>query len=95
MAFCPTWLTTSQAWEKLAEQVHRYYQGEYPGENRIDLPDFKLLKFLALMDFLDDGQFSPYLKGSLLGRIEVERPDLYRQLDQERKRLQNESQQPA
>jgi hypothetical protein len=69
----------------------------YPDENRIDLPDLKLLKYLALIDFLNDGQFSPYLKSALLGRIEVERPELFKQLEQleqERQKLQMQAEQP-
>jgi len=80
--------------EKLAEELHRYYQATHPDETRIDLPDFELLKFLALMYFLDDGQFSPYLKDRLLGRIEVERPELYKQLEQQRQKLQQQIEEP-
>jgi len=68
--------------EGLAKQIHEYYTGMYLDENRINLPDFKLLKYLALVDFLNDQQFSPYLKATLLNRIEVERPDLYSELKQ-------------
>lgn len=83
--------------ESLAEQIHHHYQAMYPDENRIDLPDLKLLKYLALMDFLNGGQFSPYLKSTLLGRIEVERPELFKQLEQleqERQKLQKQAEQP-
>ncbi len=66
--------------ESLAKQVHGYYQGKYLDENRIDLPEFKLLKYFALRDFLDDTQFVPDLRLSLLARIEIEWPDLAEQL---------------
>ena len=66
--------------ESLARQVHGYYQGKYLDENRIDLPQFKLLKYLALSDFLDDTQWVPYVRLSLLARVEIEWPDLAEQL---------------
>ncbi|NOR66056.1 MAG: hypothetical protein GQ528_01715 [Woeseiaceae bacterium] len=66
--------------ESLARQVHGYYQGKYLDENRIDLPEFKLLKYFSLRDFLDDTQFVPDLRLSLLARIEIEWSDLAEQL---------------
>jgi hypothetical protein len=71
--------------EKMAQDVYDYYRAQNPDENRIDLPDFKLLRYLALIDFLNDQQYPPYLRGSLLGRIKVERPQLLEQLEQEEK----------
>jgi hypothetical protein len=84
--------------EQMAQEVYDYYQSQYPDENRIDLPDFKLLRYLAIIDFLNDQQYPPYLRGSLLGRIKVEKPQLLEQLEQQEKgfmeRLQ-QSEQPA
>ena len=66
--------------EKLAQEIHNYYQKKYLDENRIDLPDFEILQYLALRDFLDDRQFVPDLRLSLIARIEVERPELAEKL---------------
>ncbi len=66
--------------EALAKEIHDYYQGKYLDENRIDLPNFKVLQYLALRDFLDDWQFVPNLRLSLLARIEIERPELAEKL---------------
>jgi len=66
--------------EALAKEIHDYYQKKYLDENRIDLPDFKVLQYLALRDFLDDWQYVPNLRLSLLARIEVERPELAEKL---------------
>jgi hypothetical protein len=66
--------------EKMAEEVHRYYQSAYLDENRINLPDFKLLRYFALLDFFNDYRYPVSLRQSLLGRIKVERPDLAEQL---------------
>ena len=71
---------TSSGREKLAEEIHNYYQKKYSDENRIDLPDLKVLQYLALRDFLDDRQYVPDLRLSLLARIEVERPELAEKL---------------
>jgi len=84
--------------EKMAQEVYDYYRSQYPDENRIDLPEFKLLRYLALIDFLNDQQYPPYLRGSLLGRIKVERPQLLEQLEQQEKNLMEQlqqSEQPA
>jgi len=71
---------TSSGREKLAREIHNYYQKKYLDENRIDLPSFEVLQYLALRDFLDDRQYVPDLRLSLIARIEVERPELAEKL---------------
>jgi len=77
--------------EKMAKQVYDYYQSKYSDENRIDLPDFKLLRYFALFDFLNDRQYPPYLKESLLSRIRIEKPELFRQLEAELRKQSEQS----
>lgn len=79
--------------EKLAQEIYDYYNAKYSDENRIDLPDFKLLRYLALFDFLNDEQFPPYLRAGLLGRMKVERPELLEQLKEQEKNLMDKLQQ--
>jgi hypothetical protein len=79
--------------EKLAQEIYDYYNAKYSDENRIDLPDFKLLRYLALFDFLNDEQFPPYLRAGLLGRMKVERPELLEQLKMQEKNLMDKLQQ--
>ncbi len=79
--------------EKMAEEIYNYYQSKYSDENRIDLPDFKLLRYFALFDFLNDQQYPPYLRQSLLSRIKIERPDLFRQLEAEEEKLRKQAEQ--
>ncbi len=81
---------TSSGRENLAKEIHNYYQKKYLDENRIDLPDFKVLQYLALRDFLDDRQFVPNLRLSLLARIEVERPELAEKLKPWKKDLEQQ-----
>jgi len=69
--------------EKMAKEVHDHYQSAYSDEHRIDLPDFKLLRYFAIRDFLSDFQYAPDIRRSLLGRISIERPDLFKQLEQQ------------
>jgi hypothetical protein len=64
----------------MAKEIHDYYQHKYLDENRIDLPKFTDLQYIALRDFLDDLQFVPNLRLNLLTRIEIERPELAEKL---------------
>jgi hypothetical protein len=73
--------------EKMAKEVHDRYQSMYLDENRIDLPDFKLLRYFALLDFLNDQQYPLNLRRNLLGRIRVERPDLAEQLERQEQKM--------
>ncbi len=73
--------------EKMAKEVYDYYQSAYLDENRINLPDFKLLRYFALIDFLNDQQYPPNLRLNLRGRIKIERPELARQLERQEKKL--------
>ena len=86
--------------ESLAKQIHTHYTGKYLDENRIDLPPFTDLRYFALIDFLDDTQFVPDLRLSLLARIEIERPDVYKelapwkeQLEQQKAKIKQQEQQ--
>jgi hypothetical protein len=51
------------------------------------LPDFAMLRFIALDGFLRDEMFPLRLKQSLLARIKIERPDLFEQLEEQRRLL--------
>ncbi len=72
--------------EKMAREVYQHYRNEYPTPEemkRIGLPDFKILRYLAMTDFLNDGQYPVNLRRNLLGRIKVEKPDLFEKLIQQ------------
>ncbi len=77
----------SYAREKMAEEVHRHYQSAYLDENRIDLPDLKLMKYFALLDFFNDSRYPLNMRRNLLARIKIERPELAEQLKQEEEKL--------
>jgi hypothetical protein len=80
--------------EKMAEEVHKHYQSAYRDENRIDLPDFALLRYLALMDFLNDRQYPPNMRRALFNRIRIERPKLAEQLEKQEEKLLKQHEQP-
>jgi hypothetical protein len=78
----------------MAEEVYDAYSREYGDEKgRLDLPDFKVMRFTALIDFFNDVQYPPVMRQNLLGRIKVERPQLAEQLSRIEEQLQKESQQ--
>ena len=79
--------------EKMAEEIHRHYLEKFPDINRINLPEMPVLRYLALSDFMEDWQYPPNLKRNLLGRIKIERPDLFKELEQEEGKLIKQAQQ--
>ena len=79
--------------EKMAKQVHEYYQQLESDEYRVNLPGFKMMKYLALRDFINDRQYSVSLRETLVGRIKLENPELLEQLKKQAEILKTESQQ--
>ena len=78
--------------EKMAREVYEHYHKKYLDENRIDLPDLKLMRYTALLDFLNDLQYPLDLRLALRGRIKVERPELAARLEKQEERMLRESQ---
>jgi hypothetical protein len=88
--------------EKMAKEVYDHYQGRYADEgvDRVVLPDFNVMKYIGISGFLNDQQYPDYVRQNLLQRIQVERPELYEQLNeqhdifmQEMQKQENESRQ--
>jgi hypothetical protein len=77
----------ASALESLAQQTHNYYMKKYRDENRINLPDIKMMRFFALIDFLNDQQYPVSLRQSLIERIKIERPKLADQLAEQQQIL--------
>jgi len=73
--------------ENMAKEAYDLYQS-IGTEVRIALPDdFKLLRYLALFDFLNDQQYPRNFRRNLLGRIKIEKPDLFEQLMQQEEEI--------
>jgi hypothetical protein len=80
--------------EKMAYEIYNNYQEEWKKEKvkRVDLPeDFGVIRYIALDSFLNDRMFPPNLRLSLLGRIKLERPQIYQQLEGTAKKLMEEA----
>ncbi|MCP4262083.1 MAG: hypothetical protein GY774_31975 [Planctomycetes bacterium] len=70
--------------EKMAKDVWDYYMVKHDDpEFRINLPTLQQFRYFALIDFLNDQLYPPYLKQTLLGRIRIEKPELFRRLEAE------------
>jgi len=79
--------------EKMAKEMYNHYQTSWSDENRIDLPDFGLLRYFALVDFLTDEKYLPELRNSLLDRIRIERPELAVKLEKSHEEIMKEFEQ--
>jgi hypothetical protein len=85
----------SFAIEKMAEEIHQLFNAQYGDEDRLRLPDFKIMRFNAILDFFNDQQYPLTMRQNLIGRIKVERPQLAEQFSQIEGQLLRESQQKA
>jgi len=87
--------------EKLAQQIYDYYMSEIGGDvpGRLGLPPMDLFRYTAFQGFMEDPEYPPSFKRSLLARIQIERPDLFEKLRQQEQqlleRLQQQSSQPV
>ena len=68
--------------ENMAQEIYNMYQ-QGMGEDepdRMGLPPMKWFRYQAFLAFLNDPMYPDYMKNSLIGRIQVERPDLFESL---------------
>ena len=86
--------------ENMAQQIYDYYQLRHGSidveENRVGLPPMAEMKYVALSLFFTSGAYPRYLCNDLLARIEVEKPELYKELlriDSELKKQQQQQEQ--
>jgi hypothetical protein len=78
--------------EQMAEEIYRTYQAQYGDEQRMKLPDFKIMRYNAINDFFNDEQYPVTMRQNLLARIKIERPQLAEQFSQIEQKLLTESQ---
>jgi len=83
---------TAAAREQMAEQLLRDYRRHYSDEERLELPDFTVLRYTALLDFFNDRQYPLELRQTLLARIKNERPKLAEQFGQLEEKMLEEAQ---
>jgi hypothetical protein len=85
---------TATVREQLAKDVYEHYLREYPDEKgRIDLPKMPVMRYVAIGQFLNNEMYPAYIRQGLLERIKVERPDVYKQLEQTEEQLKKEMEQ--
>jgi len=65
--------------ENMAQEIYDIYQNTMGlnEQERIGLPPMKDFKYLAFSAFVNDPMYPEYMRISLIGRIQVERPDLF------------------
>ena len=83
----------SYAIEKMAEDIYNVYTKEYGDEARLTLPEFKVMKYGAFMDFFSDQGYPLTMRQNLLERIKIEQPKLAEQFSQIEEQLIREMQQ--
>jgi len=83
---------TAAAREQIAEQLLKDYRRHYSDEERLEIPDFTILRYTALLDFFNDRQYPLELRQTLLARIKNERPKLAEQFEQLEEKMLEEAQ---
>lgn len=84
---------TAAVREQLAKDVYQFYMDKYNPDERIDLPEMPVLRYIAIGQFLNNEMYPAYIRQSLLARIKAERPDIYKQLEQTEEQLQRQMEQ--
>lgn len=76
--------------EKFAKKVYTRYQADFGGLEygeaeavRTGIPAFDVLKYRAFVDFLNDPFYPEEMRSRLVGRMEVERPDVLEKLQRQ------------
>ncbi|MBN1787797.1 MAG: hypothetical protein JW806_05320 [Sedimentisphaerales bacterium] len=78
--------------EWMAMEIYDNYQEglRVDGADRAVLPDFDVLKYIGLIGFLGDARYPDYIRENILSRIQVERPELYKKLEQQHESFMEE-----
>ncbi len=80
--------------EKWSKEIYDAYQREYADGTRTALPQFDLMRYLALRGFMLDDFYPENLKQRLAARIRVERPELFEKLVEQEAAFQQMISQP-
>jgi len=79
----------------MAREVFEMYQEEMgrQDQERVGLPSLDRLRYGAFLMFMEDPAYPETMRINLLGRIRLERPDLFERLQQQESQLFEELQQ--
>jgi hypothetical protein len=93
---------TATGLENMAREAYDIYMQKYgdeklqiPGGGRLDIPDFRTIRFLAISQFAQDEAWPVDLRQALFSRIQIERPELMKELDDIYQKLMLRQQQEA
>jgi DNA helicase-2/ATP-dependent DNA helicase PcrA len=82
--------------ERLAKDAYDIYRKKFSDQIRIDLPELKVMRLMALIDFLNDSQYPKEFRNALFERIKSEQPELFELLkkkyQEEMKNMQQQQQ---
>ncbi|AQT68858.1 hypothetical protein STSP2_02034 [Anaerohalosphaera lusitana] len=81
--------------EKWAKDIYGIFAKEFHTEevDRVTLPPFEKIRYLAFLDFLNDPGYPEYMRESLLNRVKLERPELFEKLSDQHEDFIKELQQ--
>ncbi len=79
--------------ERLAQEVWDHYFKEFGDTDRIDLPPMPVLRYNAIGQFLTSDAYPVYIRQGLLARIQIEKPELLKQLEQTEAQLRQQIEQ--
>ena len=68
--------------EKLAEQIVNVYNVQNEPSVRIDLPEMRELKLIAIKQFFSSAAYPLYVRKGLRDRMQIEMPKLWEELMQ-------------
>ena len=73
------------AMEARARRIHEHFQKEReePGSVRVELLDLPKYRFESLANFLNDPQINPMAKNTLMARLRIANPSMYKQVVEE------------
>ncbi|MCL5280892.1 MAG: hypothetical protein M1376_13415 [Planctomycetes bacterium] len=80
----------SAANEQLAQQVWDHYYATFGDNERINLPPIRVLRYAAVRQFLGSDAYPDYIRAGLLARIEREKPQLMKELQQTDKEVRQQ-----
>lgn len=73
--------------ERMARQIYDEYQKELKGTeqgvDRVQLPNFEVLRYVGITGFLSDDGYPDYVRQNLVERLRIERPGLYEEMNRQ------------
>ncbi|MBN1845485.1 MAG: hypothetical protein JW810_07360 [Sedimentisphaerales bacterium] len=83
--------------ELRARQLYDYNESERAeaGSDRVKLPEYSQMRFLALMNFLNDPNIDALAKGVLMRRLQIQQPAVYNKVIEEIQKQETRRREPV